>query len=327
MAIEFHNITKTFGKTRALDQVSLTLEEGRIYGLLGNNGAGKTTLLSILTDRQRPDSGQVLVDGLPVRNNDEALSRIFLVGEQNFFPDDMKVKKALETIPLFYPSFDKDYALGLTEQFGLPLKKKLTALSTGYSSIFRLILGLSVNTPYVIFDEPVLGLDAQNRDLFYRLSTVMLELPPLREHLEDLEELVQYHLNATAYQYVHAITAVDPQVYAILRAYNWPGNVRELFHVLDYAQNVADSDTMRPEHLPSYLLKHRAAAPVPAAASAPPAIDFSTATLQSLLDDYEHQILLQALEHCGYNISRTAETLGILRQSLQYRIRKYGIVL
>lgn len=169
MAIEFHNITKTFGKTRALDQVSLTLEEGRIYGLLGNNGAGKTTLLSILTDRQRPDSGQVLVDGLPVRNNDEALSRIFLVGEQNFFPDDMKVKKALETIPLFYPSFDKDYALGLTEQFGLPLKKKLTALSTGYSSIFRLILGLSVNTPYVIFDEPVLGLDAQNRDLFYRL--------------------------------------------------------------------------------------------------------------------------------------------------------------
>lgn len=165
------------------------------------------------------------------------------------------------------------------------------------------------------------------RDLFYRLSTVMLELPPLREHLEDLEELVQYHLNATAYQYVHAITAVDPQVYAILRAYNWPGNVRELFHVLDYAQNVADSDTMRPEHLPSYLLKHRAAAPVPAAASAPPAIDFSTATLQSLLDDYEHQILLQALEHCGGNISRTAETLGILRQSLQYRIRKYGIIL
>ena len=169
MAIELRNITKTFGKTRALNQVSLTLEEGHIYGLLGNNGAGKTTLLSILTDRQRPDSGQVLIDGLPVKNNDEALSRVFLVGEQNFFPDDMKGKKALETIPLFYPSFDKDYALGLAEQFGLPLKKKLTALSTGYSSIFRLILGLSVNTPYVIFDEPVLGLDAQNRDLFYRL--------------------------------------------------------------------------------------------------------------------------------------------------------------
>ena len=103
------------------------------------------------------------------------------------------------------------------------------------------------------------------------------------------------------------------------------GNVRELFHVLDYAQNVADSSTMRPEHLPSYLLKSRTA---PAAsADTAPAIDFSSATLQSLLDDYEHQIIVQALDHCGGNISRTAQTLGILRQSLQYRIRKYGIVL
>ena len=163
------------------------------------------------------------------------------------------------------------------------------------------------------------------RDLFYRLSTVMLELPPLREHLEDLEELVRYHLNATSYQYVHGITEVDPQVYAILRSYHWPGNVRELFHVLDYAQNVADSSTMRPEHLPSYLLKSRTASA--ASADTAPAIDFSSATLQSLLDDYEHQIIVQALDHCGGNISRTAQTLGILRQSLQYRIRKYGIVL
>ena len=108
------------------------------------------------------------------------------------------------------------------------------------------------------------------RDLFYRLSTVMLELPPLREHLEDLEELVRYHLNATSYQYVHGITEVDPQVYAILRSYHWPGNVRELFHVLDYAQNVADSSTMRPEHLPSYLLKSRTHPPTPRRPSTSP---------------------------------------------------------
>ena len=164
------------------------------------------------------------------------------------------------------------------------------------------------------------------RDLFYRLSTVMLELPPLREHLEDLEELVRYHLNATSYQYVHGITEVDPRVYAILRAYNWPGNVRELFHVLDYAQNVADSSIMRPEHLPSYLTKNRTATQHSDEGHVP-VIDFSSNTLQSLLEDYEHEIILQALNHCGGNISRTAETLGILRQSLQYRIRKYGIIL
>ena len=158
------------------------------------------------------------------------------------------------------------------------------------------------------------------RDLFYRLSTVMLELPPLREHLEDLEELIRYHLESTAYQFVQGIIRVEPGVYALLRTYHWPGNVRELFHVLDYAQNVADAGVMEVRHLPPYLLKHHAqpAAPAP--------IDFSRETLQSLMDGYERQIISQALDHCGYNISQTAQTLGILRQSLQYRIRKYGLI-
>lgn len=159
------------------------------------------------------------------------------------------------------------------------------------------------------------------QDLFYRLSTVMIELLPLREHLEDLEELIRYHLEATAYQFVHAVTRIDPEVIAVLRAYHWPGNVRELFHVLDYAQNVTDSQVMEVRHLPPYLLKHRSepAAPLPA-------IDFSRETLQGLMDGYERQVIAQALDHCGYNISRTAQTLGILRQSLQYRIRKYGLI-
>lgn len=169
MSIEFQSVSKRFGSTQALDQVSLTLEEGHIYGLLGNNGAGKTTLLSILTDRLHPNSGQVLVDGERVKNNDDALGKLFLVGEQNFFPDDMKVKRAFQVAESFYPDFDLDRAVELAKEFGLPLKKKITSLSTGYASIFRLVLGLSVNTPYILFDEPVLGLDAQHRDLFYRL--------------------------------------------------------------------------------------------------------------------------------------------------------------
>lgn len=168
MAIEFQHITKIFGDTRALEDVSLTLEEGKIYGLLGNNGAGKSTLLNILTGRLCPDSGTVTVDGAPA-GSDAALSRLFLVGEKNLYPDDMKVKRALDTAELFYPDFDRAYAKDLARQFELPLNKKINGLSTGYGSIFRIVLGLSVNTPYVLFDEPVLGLDAQHRDLFYKL--------------------------------------------------------------------------------------------------------------------------------------------------------------
>ena len=168
MAIEFQHVTKTFGDTRALEDVSLTFEEGKIYGLLGNNGAGKSTLLNILTGRLCPDSGTVTVDGAPA-GSDAALGRMFLVGEKNLYPDDMKVKRALDTAALFYPDFDRAYAEDLARQFELPLNKKINGLSTGYGSIFRIVLGLSVNTPYVLFDEPVLGLDAQHRDLFYKL--------------------------------------------------------------------------------------------------------------------------------------------------------------
>lgn len=169
MSIEIKNITKDFGDTRALDEVTLSFGGERIYGLLGNNGAGKSTLLGILTDRMHPTAGTVTVDGESVTNNDAALGKLFLVAEQDFFPDDMTVKKALDTAQRFYPEFDRAYAEKLAVKFGLSIKKKIRALSTGYASIFRLILGLSANTPYLLLDEPVLGLDAQHRDMFYRL--------------------------------------------------------------------------------------------------------------------------------------------------------------
>ena len=168
MAIEFQHVTKRFGAVTAVDDVSVTFGGDKIYGLLGNNGAGKSTLLNILTGRVCPDGGTVTVDGAPV-TGDEALGKLFLVGEQNLYPDDMRVKRAFDAAALFYPNFDRVKAEDLAEQFGLSLKQKINRLSTGYGSIFRLILGLCVNTPYVLFDEPVLGLDAQHRDLFYRL--------------------------------------------------------------------------------------------------------------------------------------------------------------
>lgn len=168
MAIEFHGVGKRFGQTQALRDVTLRFGENKICGLLGNNGAGKSTLLNILTGRLYPDTGTVLVDGMPA-DSDAALGRLFLVGEKNLFPDTMKVCRALDAAERFYPDFDRAYAENLAKQFGLNLKQKITDLSTGYGSIFRLILGLSVNTPYLLLDEPVLGLDAQHRDLFYKL--------------------------------------------------------------------------------------------------------------------------------------------------------------
>lgn len=167
------------------------------------------------------------------------------------------------------------------------------------------------------------------QDLFYRLSTVMIELPALREHLEDLGELIGFHLDACAFQFVNPIEHVDYEVMELFRQYQWPGNVRELFHVLDYALNVADSDTLRLEHLPSYLLKQMNAKKALRENLLPerPSADFLNRSLQEIMDEYEQQVLLQVLEHYGYNITKTAEALGLRRQSLQYRIRKFGIIM
>lgn len=197
MAIELKNVSKSFGGVHALSDVSLSFGGGKIYGLLGPNGAGKTTLLNIITNRLYADCGEVTIDGESAPGRDRALGKVYMMAEQNLFPDSMKVKAALKITADFIPSFDLELAMELAEKFGLPMNKKVKALSTGYSSIIRLVLALSANTPYVIFDEPVLGLDAQHRDMFYRLlmehcggggQTVILsthliqEAAPLIEH-------------------------------------------------------------------------------------------------------------------------------------------------
>lgn len=197
MAIELKNVSKSFGGVHALSDVSLSFGGGKIYGLLGPNGAGKTTLLNIITNRLYADSGEVLIDGEAAPGRDRALGKVYMMAEQNLFPDSMKVKGALKITADFIHSFDLELAMELAQKFGLPMNKKVKALSTGYSSILRLVLALSAGTPYVIFDEPVLGLDAQHRDMFYRLlmehcggggQTVILsthliqEAAPLIEH-------------------------------------------------------------------------------------------------------------------------------------------------
>ena len=169
MAIELRGVTKRYGATTALDNVSVKFGGGIVYGLLGANGAGKTTMMNVITNRIWADEGEITIDGENAPGNDRALGKVYMMAEANLFPDSMKVDGALKLTKSYYPTFDMDYAMSVAEKFALPTKKKVKALSTGYASIFRLTLALSVNCPYVIFDEPVLGLDAQHRDLFYRL--------------------------------------------------------------------------------------------------------------------------------------------------------------
>lgn len=167
--IEVKNLTKRFGDVTALDNVSFCFEENKIYGLLGRNGAGKSTLLNLITDRIFPDSGTVLIDGVTAKEDDRVLGKIYLMSEKTYYPEKMKVKEAFHWSKVFYPNFDEEYAVKLAKRFELNINKPVKSLSTGYTSIFKIVIALSVNVPYILLDEPVLGLDANHRDLFYRI--------------------------------------------------------------------------------------------------------------------------------------------------------------
>ena len=162
------NVTKQFGSFVALKDVSLTLEVNKIYGLLGRNGAGKSTLLNVITNKLFPEAGEVTLGGQNVQENDEAQRNIYCMSEQNLYPDKMKVKDVFKWSAGFYPNFDLEYANILAGKFQLPLNKTVKSLSTGYGSIYKIIVALSCHAPILLFDEPVLGLDAYHRDLFYK---------------------------------------------------------------------------------------------------------------------------------------------------------------
>ena len=166
--IEVKELTMRFGNITALDRVDLILEENRIYGLLGRNGAGKSTLLNVIGNRLYPSEGAVVIDGEIGMDNDRAQGKVYYMGEKNIYPEGTTVKQLFRWSKNFYPDFDMEYAFQLAGEFGLNFKKKLKGLSTGYLTIAKLIAALASNAPYTFFDEPVLGLDANHREMFYR---------------------------------------------------------------------------------------------------------------------------------------------------------------
>ncbi len=198
MSIEIKNLTKKFGNVTALDNVSLNFENNKIYGLLGRNGAGKSTLLNIITNRVFKTSGEILIDNENNEENDKAISKIYLMSEKTLYPQDMKIKDVFKWSKRFYPDFDTKRAYELSKLFDLNTNKKVKALSTGFTSIFKLIVALCVNTPYVFLDEPVLGLDANNRELFYKLLIEKYSKEPftvvISTHL--IEEISSFIENA-----------------------------------------------------------------------------------------------------------------------------------
>ena len=161
-------------------------------------------------------------------------------------------------------------------------------------------------------------------DLFYRLSVVQLNVPPLRERSEDLLFLIEYFINEYNRQMKKSILGLDEEAENILKAYNWPGNVRELRNVIEGAFNVASNRFIHWKDLPEYLLKAVSGdMTFNPSGRAIPKID-SGFSLDKEVEEFEKAIIIQALDRAK-NYTDAAELLGISKQSLNYKMKKYQL--
>ncbi len=172
--LDVRNVTKHF-EGFSLRDVSFSLPQGYIMGLIGHNGAGKTTLLSSILNLTVLDEGEIRVFGLDHRAEEVAVrSRIGFVHEVPTFFNSLSVQRAASVVAPFYPDWDERLFREISAEFGLALGKRLGRLSQGMRTRFALAVALSHRAELLLLDEPSSGLDpAFRRDLLERLSGVI----------------------------------------------------------------------------------------------------------------------------------------------------------
>jgi len=165
--IEASHLEKSYGDFKAVQNASFSVQENKIYGLLGRNGAGKTTLMKMITAQIIPTSGVLEVFNENPFENNRVLNQICFIKESQKYPDNFLVRDVLEVSKSLFSNWDADFAHSLIEEFNLPLRRRVKKLSRGMLSSVGIVVGLASRAPLTVFDEPYLGLDAVSRGIFY----------------------------------------------------------------------------------------------------------------------------------------------------------------
>lgn len=160
--VEIKNLTKKYSNKVALNNISLSIEEGKVVGILGPNGSGKTTLIKILTGLLRQTSGEVLIDGHKIGVYTKRV--VSYLPDRNFLYKWMKIKDALDFFKDFYSDFDEAKFEELLEFMKLDKNMKIDTLSKGMHEKLNLSLVLSRNAKLYVLDEPIAGVDPVARD-------------------------------------------------------------------------------------------------------------------------------------------------------------------
>ena len=190
--IRCEDLTKTYDKTTALNRVNLTVESGKIVGLLGPNGSGKTTLIKLLTGLLTPDAGRILLDGKAP--GVETKKFVAYLPDRNFINSYMTVEEIVRYFADFFEDFREENAYRMLEELGIEKKAQLKTLSKGNKEKTALILTMSREARLYVLDEPIAGVDPATRD--YIIHTIISNYQPeasvlISTHLiSDIESIL-----------------------------------------------------------------------------------------------------------------------------------------
>ncbi len=184
--LECQSLTKNFGNVTALSEVNLTLERGKIVGLLGPNGSGKTTLIKLINGLLVPTGGSLRIAGM--EPGIETKKLVSYLPEKTYLPDWMRVSDTINFFKDFYDNFDDKKAYEMLERLHLDPKKRLKSLSKGTKEKVQLILVMSRRADLYCLDEPIGGVDPAARD--YILNTI------ISNYSENATVIISTHLIA-----------------------------------------------------------------------------------------------------------------------------------
>ena len=195
--IELRHITKSFDKMKAVDNVSVTIRENTVFGLIGTNGAGKSTVLRMIAGILEPEQGEIAIDGLPVFDNMDAKKKLYFIADEPYFFANCNAVDMQKYLISVYPEFAVEDFYNYLVNFGLDKKRKVNTYSKGMRKQLALICGICSGAKYLLCDETFDGLDPVMRQGIKSIFASEMErrgmTPVIASHnLRELEDICDH---------------------------------------------------------------------------------------------------------------------------------------
>jgi len=195
--IKIKNVSKSYGDIKAVNQISLTIPNGIVFGMLGTNGAGKSTLLRMISGVLKADHGQIIIDDEHVYDNPKAKEKFFYISDDQYYFPNAKPLDLVSFYKNYYPAFDEERFINYLNNFGLDYNRKINTFSKGMKKQISILLGVCANTPYLLCDETFDGLDPVMRQAIKSLFAKEIAdrglTPIIASHnLRELEDICDH---------------------------------------------------------------------------------------------------------------------------------------